>query len=490
MAELNPLGSFLSGMQASQQVRQARQQREDQQLVRGLAPQVIAGDTQAFDQVAAVNPEAAQSYQQVGDGQVRRLQGAINFITQAQKSNNPQAVEAAYQQVRPYLARFGQEPPATFSEAQPQFEQAKARIAMLGGAARSDVKVVGNALVDSNGNEVYRAREDARVVDINVPGGKQQVLYDPQTRQLSNLDGSAYFSGGNPELQAQMVNGQQIMVDPSLSPELQELARQDAASGGQMIQAVLPDRNVSAQQFNAPASTPVGFSPTAPAINAYQQAQLQQGDQRLQLAQEASRRADQAAQDASAVRQQQAQSQQQASAQKAQEAQRAIDVRTAQLGDVRRGVDRVKNAVARLNSSTIGTGPIAGRAQAYTEAGQELEAAVGAMNNSMLALTRVPGMGAQSDLEARIAGLRFPQLNLDERVNQRTLNDLEKFVSDLSGTAQRADQQDRQSLRNSSMVVDGPSQQTSRQAPPVGTVQRGYIFRGGDPANPSSWERQ
>lgn len=131
----NVIGNIQAGQQFAQaqqarqmQLAQAQQQQADQAQLRNLAPGVISGDPNAYAQAAAINPQAAQQYQSAGDDQIRRLQGAMAFIDQ---QATPQAKEAAYQQVKPYLARFGT-PPDTFAEAEPKMEAARAQIAMLG----------------------------------------------------------------------------------------------------------------------------------------------------------------------------------------------------------------------------------------------------------------------------------------------------------------------------------------------------------------------
>ena len=97
-----------------------------------------------------------------------------------------------------------------------------------------------------------------------------------------------------------------------------------------------------------------------------------------------------------------------------------------------RGVQRIADALNRLDGGLINTGPIDQLAVRYTESGQELEKAVGAIQNSMLALTRVPGIGAQSDLEARIAAMQYPSLENHPEVNRRRLEDLQFFIRDLA----------------------------------------------------------
>jgi hypothetical protein len=49
----------------------------------------------------------------------------------------------------------------------------------------------------------------------------------------------------------------------------------------------------------------------------------------------------------------------------------------------------------------------------------------------LLALTRVPGIGSQSDLEARQAQLALPDLSFGPEVNARSYEELKSFISDL-----------------------------------------------------------
>lgn len=92
---------------------------------------------------------------------------------------------------------------------------------------------------------------------------------------------------------------------------------------------------------------------------------------------------------------------------------------------------RISDAVSKLNGRVFDTGPIDQHIQRFTERGQTLESDVGAIQNSMLALTRVPGVGSQSDLESRVAALKYPQLGLHPSVNARRVEDLQAFVKDL-----------------------------------------------------------
>lgn len=110
----------------------------------------------------------------------------------------------------------------------------------------------------------------------------------------------------------------------------------------------------------------------------------------------------------------------------------AAKAKVPQLQNAIRGLDRIDSALKALNGGMINTGPIDQFAQRYTKEGQELDAAVGGIQNAFLALTRVPGIGSQSDLEARIAMLQYPSLDKDPEVNKRTMQQLKFFAQDLA----------------------------------------------------------
>lgn len=126
---IDVVGNFRQGQQYGRERNLQVQADRDRAQLRNLAPGVVAGDAAAFDQAAAIDPKAAAAYQDAGDAQVRRTQGAIDFMDRALATKNPAAIEAAYQQTRPFLSRFGQEPPATWAEAEPKFQQAKLQLA-------------------------------------------------------------------------------------------------------------------------------------------------------------------------------------------------------------------------------------------------------------------------------------------------------------------------------------------------------------------------
>ena len=83
---------------------------------------------------------------------------------------------------------------------------------------------------------------------------------------------------------------------------------------------------------------------------------------------------------------------------------------------------------------------------------------MGGMQNSLLALTRVPGIGAQSDLEARIAMLQYPSLDKAPEVNARTIENLRQFARDLKAAYDTAIAEDEEMMN---APVSAPREQGS-----------------------------
>lgn len=240
------VGNWRQGEQYGRDRNIQRQQDYDRSQLRNLAPAVVGGDIAAYDQAAAINPEAASQYQAAGDNQVRRTQGAIQFMDQA-IAKGPQAAEAAYQQVRPFLSRFGQEAPATWAEAEPKFQQAKLALAaaQAGSAAGGDtVQSVqrddqGNLLaVMRGGGTRILGRADpgavGQTLTVDVNGTPTQFTFDKRTQQYTPAT-AGMAQAASP---MQSVNGQQTYIDPSLPPDVQAAIRAGAADslqdGGQL----------------------------------------------------------------------------------------------------------------------------------------------------------------------------------------------------------------------------------------------------------------
>lgn len=109
-----------------------------------------------------------------------------------------------------------------------------------------------------------------------------------------------------------------------------------------------------------------------------------------------------------------------------------------QLLNLERGLGNIEEALGDIESlPLLSTGPATGRLISQTPQGQKLDTAVGAIQESLLSLTRVPGIGAQSDLEARIANLKYPQTGNYAQNNQMLLDNLRAIIRDI-GDAYRS----------------------------------------------------
>lgn len=420
--EFSPLAAI---QYINDQGAQGKQQFQQNKLMQ-LAPQIISGDPQAYAQASAISPEAANSYQQSGDNIALKARGAAKYLQSAIQANNPAQIAAARQAIKPFMDTLK---PGTSYPLDMDPQQEMAGIQSFLAQTESLDKAGGNVqstYINRDGQRVAIMRDgsqqllgnaDARTQLRDQPGLAPSLI-DLRTGQASPLS-----EGGQPSVQGSSIPNtpQGAYIDPSLPPEVQQQIRQSLSAGqevpGQMAFNGAPGQAPQQGGIIAPRQDPSQI------ITPYQQAQLgmsaeaqQRANETLQLAQRAADRADRA--DSRA-------------AQATQAKQDGGGMKIAQIENVNRGINRIDDALKSLSGSVIDTGPIDQYAQRYTPQGQELEAAIGGIQNSMLALTRVPGVGSQSDLEARIANLAYPALDKSPEVNRRTLENLRQFVSDI-----------------------------------------------------------
>lgn len=459
----NIAGNFQQGYAFGNQVKQQRKVEQDQNMLRGLAPQIIAGDAGAYDQAAAISPEAANAYQGAGDNQLRRLKGFINYVDQARASNNPAAVNAALQAGSGFVGRFiGKPGPTEWTpDMEPGWEQLKAKVAMMeSGGTQGRVQ---STYVDGDGNRVaIMADGTQKILGANDSGMSQQTISIPgsdgRPRQFTfdkrtgnyvpageggsssalGAPPAAPGTGGNPLPQggtAQIVDAiaeqaNRMIASGIPADQVDAWAQSQAGAqppGGNGFQ--------NTQPIAAGASPFVGRSPEEQAAlttAAQEQAKITAANANFptQLAQD------------TATTQMKTQAEIEA-AQGKNVAEKAGKI--PQINSVIRGLDRIDAAVNALDGAFVDTGPIDQYMVKFTPAGQELDAAVGAIQNDMLALTRVPGVGSQSDMEARIANLKWPSLSNPPEVNRRNIAALRAFMSDLQQSA---------GLSNGSAVVE------------------------------------
>jgi hypothetical protein len=468
------LDAFLAGGQAGTRDREIRHANQRRSKLADLMSQGISAPqeqrTGLLSQMAAVDPDAAMSAQKhfgAIDGDRRKRLGefasVFNALPDEQKATAYPQFAAQAREV------LGVPIPDQWD---PTFGPRIAQIGQALGSGQQELapRVVGNALVDASGKVLYQGEAPAANGQIiQVPdgnGGFQQMIFDPKTRSISKpqypgqasapdtaatvmgdayqgslLDsvqgivtplggritsttggqhnpGSKHYSGNaidvgmgreSPEQQAQILAGLQANPNLLVRDERTRPPGQKVWSG--------PHLHVEPRGGVAQAGR-MGYTP--PKAPAKTQSDV---ERRIALAREMGASEDEirrlvlgsaapkppaAAKDAGKISQ-----------------------KLPQLNNAVRGVDRIGKALSKLDGGMLNTGPLDQYAQKYTKEGQELEAAVGAIQNSILALTRVPGVGSQSDLEQRVAMLQYPSLDKAPEVNKRTLENLKLFMQDL-----------------------------------------------------------
>lgn len=112
--------------------------------------------------------------------------------------------------------------------------------------------------------------------------------------------------------------------------------------------------------------------------------------------------------------------------------QREVKAKIPRLKAATRRMERLAHAVGDIAKNVqFDGGPLDQYALQYTEQGQELTQAKAQLLPELTALTRVPGIGSQSDLETRLANLQFPSAEFDPPVNAKAVEELNAFIRDL-----------------------------------------------------------
>lgn len=97
-----------------------------------------------------------------------------------------------------------------------------------------------------------------------------------------------------------------------------------------------------------------------------------------------------------------------------------------------RRLARISAAVESLAKNRFADGgPLDQAALIGSKQAQEMENASAQLMPTLTALTRVPGIGSQSDLEARLAALQLPSTKFAPEVNRAAVKELQQFMKDL-----------------------------------------------------------
>lgn len=418
---------------------QGRERGTERRTKRTLAEYVqpaLGGDQQALGQIYSVDPDAGYKVQGMARQQREQDYGDMVRVAQYyQQTGDPNA----YGVLREQASRLGPQfagLPATIDTDEDRAGSMKfaEAIAQSFGGSQGGVGVQ-STFVDAQGNRVALMRDGStQIVGKAAPttqviqGADGYYTVDKATGRAAPvvMGGAPHAAAQAPPLQFVGQDGKPVNIDPSLPPEVQRSIAQNEgawANAPQGATAQLPPSASPAQQIR-PYQAPPSY---------IDQRKLAIDERELQLKEQ------QQAQQAD-IRARQQQAREEEARRKAAQAQRVPEI-----DDVERGIDRIDAALKAIEDNTVfDGGPLDARFLAATKEGQELIAATGAIQNSMSSLTRVPGMGSQSDLEAKLAALRFPSLEMNPQTNRATLENLRKFIADLRaarGAAPSAQQQ-------------------------------------------------
>lgn len=258
----NFLSSLAGGLQIGQQIKQQRDTSQINRLA-GLAYGADPGQRESFiGQMHQINPTmAAEQEKSMAMTDERRQKGLVNAARIL--VNTPEQFRAGqYARMVPGLSQYGLSslPPeynAETSDLIMQTAQGLVRAADGSGEVQQFTLGPGSKRFDAAGNviaEVPFAPASGTIVTVaDGMGGKMQKVWDPRTRQLSDLPsvgGQAYEDGSPVNVTSGTgPDGTTFRFDPNMPAEDLELAMADVANGGSLTSATLPPRDVTPQQF-------------------------------------------------------------------------------------------------------------------------------------------------------------------------------------------------------------------------------------------------
>ena len=463
MAQLNHYdiaGSFQRGQEFGNALRVQREGEQRRNRLAELAGQAYGAPSdqrQGFvQQAAAIDPDAGHALnQQLGYDDDRRNRTMVNMARML-TSAPEQARPALYQRMSAQFPAMGMKdfPPGYTPETRD----------LILGTAQSLLQAYSDNAADSTPSDIRSLqilRDNPELAELDRQRRQYSGMVPKMVEtsqgigwgtpgggiQLAPLQGVAGSNGAGVQPGLYNTPNGQVRIPEALTPEQWQAVQADMAAGGASDAYQLPPRDVPPQAFGGGGGVAQPYQ--APQRETIPAGYRARPDGSLEAIPGGPADPNVIANTSAARRPPSPAERRDASTRK---------TKYAQAQNVERGLDLIQQALQGLGGRFLDTGPIDQYAQRFTKAGQELEAAVGGMQNSLLALTRVPGIGAQSDLEARIAMLQYPSLDKAPEVNARTIENLRQFARDLKAAYDTAIAEDEEMM---TAPVNAPREQGS-----------------------------
>lgn len=419
MAYNQILPNYVGDVQNAYDQGRARKQRSNLEALAGDFYQQ-QGDPMLAE-MARNSPEAAMKFQGVQNDAQERQKAELGELASYLVAAPAPMKAAAYARIYPKLRQLVPEAPPEYS---PEVDEIAQWAAQTYGRAGKGATGVQGTFVDSQGNRVAIMRD-----------GSTQVLgQNAPNNQIIAADGG-YFgvNKGNLSAAPVMIGGQPQAPQPTAPPP----GNNDAllATANQMVKAGVPPEYVEKWLSQQPGIMPVSDAapePQMPAAPVGQQ--LRPAPKAAGGPAELERRVAMARQMGASEEQIKAMvvGGGQAGNTQTQKNSQAMNVKKAQLGTIERQISRLESISNAIGQNTVfDGGPLDQFALKFGKQGQELDQAGASILPVLTALTRVPGVGAQSDLESRLQKLQIPDSSMHPEVRAEAIKALREYMNDL-----------------------------------------------------------
>ena len=407
--------SMAEGMAFGRDWREKNLAEQKRSRLAELAQGVFQNDPKATMEAYSLDPNTARAYTQGAD---RQHQIFKTLALQIKQAPTPDLRARIYAMYAPQLKQILPDAPDQWDESYlPMVDQVIAQAGYLdeGSGAGGNVQ---SSFVDAQGNRVAIMRDGSiKVLAQNAPNN--QIIEGKggfYGVNKNTLNAAPVTMGGTPQSApsglTRLPNGQQVNIDPNMSEYERNLAYQYAPQLEQGGDFQGPPQMIGGGQLQ-PAQKPRSPSELEQRLAMADKYGATEDDKRqMVLGSNATRGA------------------------LSQKERRAIALQKAQIPALERRIDNIGTAFEKLSSNFLDGGPLDQYAIGMTQDGQMLEATAAQLKPLLLSFVRVPGIGAQSDLEARLDALQYPSIGNHPSVNRALLAELKQFIGDLKNAYQ------------------------------------------------------